>query len=240
MTTVLVVIGNGRFQYLKRAVESASKHLVVDAMVMVNDTGNPAYAPVLNETFPDFDIIVSHGSNKGMAMAVQSGWNAAIAMYDADYVFHLEEDFVLTEDLDLDAMRHVLATNEHLASLVLKRQAWAAEEVAAGGQIPLTEARGWPCIEHTQAVYEDGSDEFDKYRMVHWVEHESLFSLNPCLIPRRALDLGWPSGPLGTGNESGMTTRCLGAGMKFAYWGAKDDPPRAEHIGYMRGGEWQL
>lgn len=160
----------------------------------------------------------------GMAGAVQEGFRLALEA-DADYALWVEEDFRFI-DLPLRAMAYLLDTYPHLAEVVLKRQPWSAEEKAAGGQ-----------IETNPAAYTECHD-FD--RNLHWVEHSTLFSLNPCLIPRRTLELGWPSGPLGVGNESGMTQRCQNAGMRYAYFGKKADPARCLHVGHIRGSGWRL
>ena len=160
----------------------------------------------------------------GMAGAVQEAWTWALDK-GADYLLHVEEDFRFI-DLPLRAMQYVLERCPHLAEVVLKRQPWSDEEKRAGGQ-----------IETNPTAY----TQHQGYgRNVAWVEHSTLFSLNPCLIPRRTLELGWPSGPLGVGNESGMTKRCLDAGMRFAYYGKIADPPRCEHVGHQRSNGWRL
>ena len=158
----------------------------------------------------------------GMAGAVQEAWRWALDT-GMSYLLHVEEDFRFY-DLPLDDMVHILDTNPHLAQVVLKRQPWSAEEKQAGGQIETNPAA------HTQCG--DGS--------THWVEHSRLFSLNPTLIPVRTLELGWPAGELGVGNEAGMTQRCLDAGMRFAYFGKKEDPARCTHVGHIRGSGWRL
>jgi hypothetical protein len=73
---------------------------------------------------------------------------------------------------------------------------------------------------------------------VWWCEHETLFSLNPCLIPRRTLELAWESGSLGA--ERAITDACAAVGLRFAYYGKKDDPARCEHVGHQRaaGHRW--
>jgi hypothetical protein len=67
------------------------------------------------------------------------------------------------------------------------------------------------------------------------VEHKRIFSLNPCVIPRRVLDLGWPDG-----NEAEMTTNLVASGYRFAFYGKRDDPPRVIHVGAERGIGWRL
>lgn len=159
----------------------------------------------------------------GMAGAVQKAWQWACDI-GAKFLFHCEEDFRFDQPIPVGAMRRILDNNPHLAEVVLKRQPWSAEEHAAGGQIETNPAAYTQCSAGVLA----------------WVEHQTLFSLNPCLLPRRTFELGWPAGPLGVGNESGMTKKCLDAGMSFAYYGQKDDPPRCTHVGHIRGNGWRL
>lgn len=162
--------------------------------------------------------IYDHDHTLGMAGAVQAAWSWALD-WGAEYLLHVEEDFRFHE-LPLDGMLAVLEANPHLAQVVLKRQPWSSEEHAAGGIIELDPAA------YTQR---DG-----------FVESRKLFSLNPSLIPRRVLELGWPSGPLGVGNETGFTAKCLAAGYSFGMYGRIEDPPRVEHVGLMRGNGWRL
>lgn len=154
----------------------------------------------------------------GMAGAVAASWAWALD-FGVDYLLHVEEDFTFF-DVPLSGMRAVLELNDHLAQVVLKRQPWSAEEKQAGGQIE---------------VSPDDYAEFGA-RGLHWVEHDRLFSLNPCLIPRKTLELGAPVGhPLGF--EAAFTKRCQDAGLRFAYYGRKSDAPRCEHVGHERGGQ---
>ena len=160
----------------------------------------------------------------GMAGAVQEGFRVALDA-GADYALWVEEDFRFI-DLPLRAMQYVLERAPYLAQVVLKRQPWSEEEKRAGGQMETNPTAYTQCSAYG--------------RNVHWVEHSTLFSLNPCLIPRRTLELGWPSGGLGVGNEAGMTQRCLDVGMRFAYFGKKEDPARCTHVGHIRGSGWRL
>lgn len=155
----------------------------------------------------------------GMAGAVAASWQLALDDPNVDYLLHVEEDFRFSE-LPVWDMRRILESNPDLAQVVLKRQPWSAEEHAAGGQLEVAPGDFTDCT--------DGE--------LHWVEHERLFSLNPCLIPRRTLELGAPVDAPG-GFEAAFTERCLAAGLRFAYFGRREDPPRCEHVGHRRGGD---
>lgn len=175
------------------------------------------------ETFlPDIPFSVQNDTfHEGMAANVQHGFELFLKT-DADYCLWVEEDFVLLRPLPLDHAVNVLDYHPHLAQMLFQRQPLAPGEVAAGsviGGMPNAAPRGESSAPRT-----------------FWFEHTHIFSLNPCLIPRRVIELGWPAGPLGVGNETGMTNKLLAMGYTFGVW----DGQYVEHIGEMRGPGWQL
>ncbi len=181
-----------------------------------------------NENVAPLDRIVHHivddrDHQLGMAGAVQQAWAWALST-GADFLLHVEEDFLLHREVPLEDLVTVMDNNPQLAQIVLKRQPWSAEEHAAGG-IP--------------QLYPDRYEDRETHG-IKWLETNWLFSLNPCLIPRRVLELGWPSGGLGVGNESGFTQRCIDAGFSFGMYGTRDDDPMCVHVGAMRGDGWRL
>jgi len=169
----------------------------------------------------DFELLVDDRDHElGLAGAVQQGWKTALSE-GADYVWHLEEDFLLVADIDISRLQWILDHHPHLAQVVLKRQPWSPTEQIAGG-----------IIEQDPAMY------VERRAWGHnitWTEHHQIFSLNPCLIPRRVLEMGWPAG-----NEAEMTDRLIEAGYRFAFYGAKTDPPRCVHVGAERAAGWRL
>lgn len=165
-------------------------------------------------------IVDDQEHHLGMAGAVQTAWAWALAE-GADYLLHIEEDFRFAGPVDVWHMASILERSTYLAQMCLKRQPWSPEERAAGDIFAT-----WPPHELRQRQ--------------GFLVQGRLFSLNPCLIPRRILELEWPSGPLGVGNEAGFTQRCLDQGLSFGYYGRRDDPPRVIHVGDTRGEGWRL
>lgn len=163
-------------------------------------------------------VIDDRDHQLGMAGAVRAAWEWAIEQ-DVDYLFHVEEDFRFPETVDVSAMATVLSDRRELAQVVLKRQPWNDEEQRAGG-----------IIEARPGAYTQRGATVD-----HYVEHELIFSLNPCLIPRAVLEMGWPDG-----NEAEFTQMCLDKGYKFAFYGKLADPPRCHHVGAQRSTGWRL
>lgn len=210
MSVALVVVTDGRWPYLQEMLRSASRYLSYPFahLRIVDDSGTDA-----EMVWPDGFEIVRHPARLGLAAAVQSAWSGLPA--EIDMVFHVEEDFVFVEDVDIDGMATTLKEHGRLAQLVLKRQPWSPPEVVAGG------------------IIEQAPDEYKQRD--GWVEHTRIFSLNPCLVPRDVVDLGWPDG-----NEAEMTARLVAAGWSFGFWGRRGDPPRCLHIGVQRSAAWKL
>lgn len=146
-----------------------------------------------------------------MAAAVRTAWTVALNA-GAEFIWHQEDDFVLTEPLPVKAMERTLNDFPLLAQLVLKRQPWSEEEKAAGGQIELAPEE-----------YTDREG---------FVEHRRLFSFNPSLIRAEAARVALENP--GDGLERGVTDALLAARFCFGYWGVREDPPRCEHIGERR------
>lgn len=209
VNVALVVVGDGRSRYLEQALDSLRRHVPAGTFCywrIVDDSGGPW--PVAFTA--DWDVI-RHDHRRGLAAAVNSAWVGLPG--DVDFVFHVEEDFVLQGPVEFDRMAKTLDAHPRLAQLVLKRQPGTPAEAAAGG-----------IIEQHPDDYVDRDG---------WVEHRRIFSLNPCLIPRAVIDLGWPAS-----NEAGFTDQLVAAGWSFGFWGARADPPKVWHIGTERSEGW--
>ncbi len=179
-----------------------------------------------SELIQEWRVFDDRFHERGLAGNTRDAWEWALSVADADFLFHIEEDFRFTAPVDLSGMAAILDQQRYLAQVVLKRQPWSPEEQRAGGIMELhpRDYRPYHVIEGHFLP-----------RPVQYVEHERIFSLNPCLIPRRTLHMGWPDG-----NEAEMTHRCIEAGKRFAFYGSREDPPRVLHVGYQRGAGWKL
>lgn len=212
----LVVVTDGRGAYLQQTLATVG-NLEADwkRRTIIDDSGDPHYREWLAHTFGDEYNIVSHARKAGMAHTVRRAWQET----SAPYVFHLEDDFTIDEPVDIRAMAGVLEANPKLAQLCLLRQPWNDEEQAAGG-----------IIQANPGAY--GQWETDGHP---WVVHRRLFSLNPCLLPRWVVDLGWDDG-----NERGFTDRLLAdPDVIFGYWGVPTSQ-QVTHIGVLRAPGWRL
>lgn len=172
-----------------------------------------------------WDLYVSHlefhdqGGKLGMAAAINLAWRQ-ILTYEWDYLLHAEEDMLLLGPLPLDAAIAALEADASLAQMLFQRKPWWGSDV---------EMQTGSVLGAIQQV----STDFRQYD--DYATHQHIFSLNPCLIPRRVVELGWP-----VGNESGMTEQLTAAGYRFGCWGHPDSPPLIEHLGHERSEGWRL
>lgn len=206
----LLVITDGRWDYLEQTLASASEQLRCDwsQLLIVNDAGLP---------LPDFPElagwdVIDNPERQGLAGAIQTGWDNLAD--DIDYVFHLEDDFIFPDPVDVSDMVALLEAHDDLAQVALLRQPWSPEEQHAGGIFQANPSR------FSQA---DG-----------YVAQSHLFTFNPCVYPR------WVTfGPAGI--EQKVTDDLLFyEDTHFGYLGQLDDPPRCVHIGARRsaGHRW--
>lgn len=217
----LVVIGDGRRVYLEQAIRGIQENVLypVRARIMVDDSGDEEYGAYLDTTYPEF--IHVHGGRRGMAGAVQAGFSAVLD-HDPDYVLWIEEDMRLIRPLPIEAALKVMQNRPWLAQMCFPREAIDPSE--GDDQLAAIVA---------QAPNSGVEDDYT------W--QDFIFSMNPCLIPKRVLKLDWPSGPIGVGNEAGMTAKLLALGYVFGQWGHVGDPPWARHIGFASRSEgWAL
>ena len=227
MSVALLIITDGRDEYLDRTVASAAEHLVgrVDERWMFDDTGDETYRAKLAARHPTFTHI--HGGRRqGFGGAIRSAWMQLTARSKAQHVFHLEADFTFNRGVDLPAMVDVLDDNPHLVQLALRRQPWNGEEHAAGG-----------IVEQHPEAYHDRTDQAGR----QWLQHRLFFTTNPCLYRATLCSYGWPSGPQSEGHF-GQTLLRSGSPevsaslVHFGFWGGRDSGPAVEHIGHTRAG----
>ena len=216
MNTALYVLTDGRRDYLAQTIASAQDKLHGDFsyLLIVNDADDDAFAAHLEVAYPRFTI-VHHDERLGMSGAVRSAWETALRT-GADYVFGLEEDWTFNRKIKVDRMIRLLHCEPHLAQVLLKRQPWNDEEIAAGNII-----QAYP-DEHTDHSCPSGN----------WVEHRRLFSFNPFIAPRHVLELALAESA--DTLERGVTDTLLKHDYSFAYYGKRDDEPRCHHIGDVR------
>ena len=226
MSGVLVVITDGRADYLAESIESIEQNVTGDISqrVIYDDSGDDNYRADLWRSYPDWDH-VNAGPRQGFGGAIRAVWAYLRKHSTCRWVAHFEGDFTFPGPVNLDEMVELLDRQPRLAQVALLRQPWNDQERAAGG-----------IIEQHPDDYQQVTDS-----QATWVEHRRFFTTNPTVYRRSLLTVGWPDGP----NSEGMFTHKLlavgtpetpGDEIRFAFWGGRDDPPRAHHIGTERAG----
>lgn len=229
----LLVITDGRVELLEQALASAASHLqpYPTARYLFDDSGMPAYRDSLARAHPDF-VHLNGGPRQGFGGAIISAWAQLRERTDARWIFHLEDDFMFAQPVDLPAMIEVLSANPHLAQMALRRQPVNADEHAAGGIIE----------QHPDSYVPYSMTRSDGQGYHAWLEHVRFFTTNPSLYRADLCDAGWPQGRQSEGRmmfrlrEAGLPWGVPGEAVRFGYWGTRHEDPRCWHIGAARVG----
>lgn len=216
MTIALLVITDGRKEYIHKTIESASLNLEgpMGPMFMFDDSGEELHRRWLRINFPNFELIYKP-IRQGAGGAINSAWEH-IRQYEFDYVFHLEDDFTFNRTIPLNDMVRVLEDNPHVYQMALRRQAWSTEEIRIGG------------------IIEKHPEEF--HQQDGWISHNMFFTNNPNLYRKSLIETRvFPNVKESEGHFT-IGIRASDPYAQFGYWGQKTDPPWVEHIGVYRQG----
>lgn len=222
----LVVMTDGRRDCLDRTMRTIGRFMGPITSCFVNDdSGDGAYTHWIRDRWP-WVTVIGGPDRLGFAGAYHHTRRWLRDHTTEPFILSTEDDFLVTEFIDLCAWLSILDANRHVAQIVAKRQPWNPAERAAGG-----------IIEQHPDDYTDATDGDN-----HWVEHRRFWSTNPHLTRRATLDVDWPDGPE---SEGRFTHRLLadgfdgiaGGDVRFAFAGRRGDPPIVEHIGHTRNGK---
>lgn len=219
MNVTLLVFTDGRGECLTKTLQSADLAMdgePITRRIIIDDSANPEYASWLDNTYGHRYEIVHNPERSGFHGAIKAGWEAAAG---ADFVFHLEDDFVFMRPVEISKMIDVLSRQHHIMQFALMRQPVAEQEIQAGGLM-----RVWP----------EGYTEVQEGTNV-WCEHRLFFTTNPSLYRGELMQIGWPQ----CHHSEGEFSRLLfqNRDITCAYWGYKFEPHRVLHIGEERVGE---
>jgi len=215
---LLLVMTDGRRECIKRTIPAALAMVEgIDHRVIYTDAGDESYTHWLHTNFPTFDVLESQ-KRLGFGGAIERAWQIILDNYDFDYVFHLEDDFIIEKPVDLKDFMAVLEERPYLQQMALLRQAWNEEEKKAGG------------------IVQQNPDQFvpNQCRGYSWVEHRRFFTTNPSLYRRELVKRGWPNVKNSEGNFTLELTK--DPTVQFGMWGPKFTEPWVNHIGNERIG----
>lgn len=227
MSIALLVMTDGRDDCLARTLASFDEMVTgpVTRRIIHDDSGKPGHAAWLAATYPTYTIVATPGRS-GFGGAIRSAWTAVGDLdVEEQWIFHLEDDFLFRQHVDLADMARVLYDSPWLVQLALRRQPWNDAERAAGG------------------IIEQHPDDYTERSVFghNWLEHRRCFTTNPCMYRRSLCGWTWPEGA----HSEGVFTHTLldvgspevfGPAVRFGYWGARDSGEWVEHIGLERVG----
>lgn len=157
----------------------------------------------------------------GFCKATRALWHVA-SQPGADYVFWLEHDLIVTEDISLPLLAAVLDLHPKLAQMALMRDAVNEAEKAAGG---LFESRRGQYVPEAVRVMESGEP-------LPWLSHRSYYTTNANLMRRKFMDENpWPSYDSECEGRFGLDL--VAKGYSFGVWG--DGRPMTRHVGVRTG-----
>lgn len=194
MSVDLLIITDGRSDYLWRMRESLQRVTGWQGELTIDDSSHQL----------------------GFAGAIQRAWDLLLSVSQADYVFHVEDDFVFRRDVDLLEMVDVMERHPHIAQMALMRQPWSPEEKRAGGFVALD----------PDAYIEVSDGEHA------WLEHRKFWTTNPAIYRRSLCKRGWPDAPRSEAKFGDHLF--LDSQVRCAFWGAGE--VWVEHIGTERAG----
>ncbi len=219
----LLVVTDGRKMFLEptiAAIEERNKlNGPVSRRLIHDDSGDARFGRWLDKTYGDRFDIYHTGRRSGFGGAIISAWKQ-LQNDNNEWVFHLEDDFVIQEVLPLGEMMTVMDRNPHLVQMALRRQAWNEQEKAAGG-----------IVEQDPDSYTERDN-----GLCSWLEHTKFFTTNPSLY-RKSLTVEHPW-PTGVNSEGRYGIELFSSGYhKSGYWGPKNSAPKCLHIGEFRNGD---
>ena len=211
----LLIMTNGRRGYLEETLSSLDKlHGNFTRKLIHDDSGDKEFQDWLKKF--NFEIAVTE--KVGFTLAMISAWQK-LKEDSNEWVFHLEEDFPILEDIYIENMIDVMNNNNHLKQMVLQRRPIEERKLKKRGRVA-----------YYPEYYEDKTDGVN-----YWIEHRRNFSCNPCLY-RKSLIYEYPWTNMKNSEREYSNILLKIPEIKFAFWGKRTDKPRVMHIGEIRSG----
>lgn len=212
----LVVITNGRKDYLEETLASARERLKgrITKRTLINDCVDPAWRAWLDANLGEEFEITHHRKNLGFTGMMGSAREQIRATDGPPYVFWLEEDFVFDRNIDLDEMATLLDKPGLYEAALLRGPFFSRERKV--GSIP---------DEHRSSY------RTEVFRGVQHLAHRRFFTTNPNLTKRESFERPWLTG---SHSESRFGEQLWEDGLHVAFLG--DGQNWCSHIGKSRRG----
>lgn len=215
MRVCILIFNDGRNEYLRRTLSSFNEMVEINDCykILIDDNPLNRNQVEIDKIVSDFNIdqVILNDSNLGVFGTVQKAWR--FIPQDCEYVFHLENDFLFNEFVDVNELVEVLESSKKIFQIALLRQDWFAFEKKVGG---------------IYKAYSPWSEM--KIGKVDLVLHRHYFTHNPCVYHKRyAIQT---SGY----NEYGYmkVLRRVQQNGYCAYLGTLKDKPKVTHIGELK------
>lgn len=224
MNMCWTVLTDGRKEYIEQCLPDWILWLdnIIDKKFIIDDSGDKQYRLWLSETFPSFKIIPVSKERSGYSNAMSVVLSTA-RFSKSNYCLHIEDDFLLKRQFNIEASISILNSNKNLSQISFMREPWYHNEVESGGLIEAIER------DNPDAVFEEkNTNGYD------WIEHKSYWTCNPSIFPRWLCSFKWPTGDW---SESRFSRKVLSSGRTSGILGSRSDQPYVEHIGRHRSGK---
>lgn len=215
MKICIIILTDGRNDYLARTLESMEKHLVFPEgsevfKIMVDDWPEDRDLKELKKLSKKYKIdkLVLNDSNIGIDKTVQKAWS--LVPEDIDYIWHQENDFEYLDLVNISKMMKVLES-PIIVQTALVRQPWFPDEKEAGSLMNTRPSR----FKQASVAGED------------IIIHRDHFTHNPSLYKRK-----WIA-QMDNYNEYNFKDYILknNSVVYFAYMGKIENPHAIVHIG---------
>ena len=215
-----VVTTDGRKQFIERALPTWEQATgSISHRFIIDDSGDTQYRMWLTDTFPEWKIVSVGQDRCGYSPAMKMIRTIGLES-DADYIFHIEDDFVLSRPINLDDLAGLLNDKRYLAQVALLRQPWFHNEIEAGGLIEALEPG------------ETFTERSDGDRC--WIEHRAIWTANPNMFRRDVAKIEYPN--VNYSESAFMRSLKEDANLRCAFWGKRSDEYYVHHIGEYRNG----
>ena len=234
MLTVLV-FNDGRNDYLEQTLATFTAQVSFPEKpykILIDDMPEGRDLHLLHSIAArfGFDDLILNEANLGQFGTINKAWSCLPS--HANYVFHLENDFVFPDPVDVRELVTVLE-EPWICNITLLRQAWYADELDLGGLLKVKPERF-----HEEVV-----------RGIPVCLHQDYFGYNPGMYRREFARVTPEAFRSADGtivwHERAYRNLLLAEdpARHFAILGRLTDPPRVLHIGHRRVGptpNWEL
>lgn len=133
----LFILGNGRRPYLERTIHSWELNLIgaPKHKIIFDDSGDKEYREYLNKKFGNRFLIVPIGDEPmGQVYAINFIYKY-LQDIDTEYIFELEEDWVLFRKLDMSKLINILEQDQNILQARVPRTITSMHDMKFGSTI---------------------------------------------------------------------------------------------------------